>query len=100
TTRAVTVGYGPRFLHSTGQLHKGGRDNGIFLQITVDDAVDLPIPGKPYSFSVLKNAQAMGDQEALMRRRLPFVRLHIQGDIPAGLARILEAVEAAEEKQI
>ncbi len=100
TTRAVTVGYGPRFLHSTGQLHKGGRDNGIFLQITVEDAIDLPIPGKPYSFSVLKNAQAMGDQEALMRRRLPFVRLHIHGDIPAGLSRILEAVQAADEKQI
>lgn len=100
TTRAVTIGYGPRFLHSTGQLHKGGRENGIFLQITVDDAVDLDIPGKPYSFGVLKNAQAMGDQEALMRRKLPFVRLHINGDIPKGLSKILEAVKAAEEKQI
>ncbi len=98
TTRATTLGYGPRFLHSTGQLHKGGKDNGIFLQITVDDAVDLPIPGKPYSFSILKQAQAMGDQEALMRRRLPFVRLHIRGDVTYGLSKILEAVKVEQEK--
>lgn len=98
TTRATTLGYGPRFLHSTGQLHKGGKENGIFLQITVDDAVDVEIPGKPYSFSILKQAQAMGDQEALMRRKLPFVRLHIKGDIPKGLSKILEAVQMEEAK--
>lgn len=100
TTRAVTVGYGPRYLHSTGQYHKGGPDNGIFIQITVDDPEDVDIPGQPYSFSVLKQAQALGDQQALMERALPFVRLHIKGNIPNGLAKILEAIEVAEEKQI
>jgi transaldolase/glucose-6-phosphate isomerase len=98
TTRAITLGYGPRFLHSTGQFHKGGPADGIFIQITVDDALDLDIPGLPFSFGVLKAAQAAGDQQALMQRELPFVRLHIKGDIPAGLATISEAVKVAEEK--
>ncbi len=56
---------GPRFLHSTGQLHKGGPDTGLFLQITVDHEQDVPIPGKPYTFGVVADAQAIGDLEAL-----------------------------------
>jgi transaldolase/glucose-6-phosphate isomerase len=98
--RAVTLGYGPRFLHSTGQYHKGGPAKGIFLQITVDDHLDLAIPGKPFSFSILKQAQAMGDQQALMSRELPFVRLHIKGDVADGLTKILEAIKVGQEKQI
>ena len=58
---AATLGFGPRFLHSTGQLHKGGPNTGLFFQLTASDPQDLPIPGEPYSFSVLKQAQALGD---------------------------------------
>jgi len=61
TSCATTTGYGPRFLHSTGQLHKGGPNTGVFIQNTANDATDLPIPGEPYSFSILKQAQALGD---------------------------------------
>ncbi len=65
---AVTAGFGPRYLHSTGQLHKGGAANGVFVQIVDGDAVDLPVPGKPYTFARLKAAQARGDLEALLGR--------------------------------
>jgi len=65
---ATTLGYGPRFLHSTGQLHKGGPDTGIFFQITAENAEDLPIPGEPYTFGVVTDAQALGDFEALRSR--------------------------------
>src|SRR3970282_2872675 len=65
TKLAVTVGMGPRYLHSTGQLHKGGPANRLFLQITSEDLTDLAIPSLPYGFSLLKQAQARGDQEAL-----------------------------------
>lgn len=98
TRHTVTIGYGPRFLHSTGQLHKGGAPKGIFLQITVDDPFDLPIPSKPFGFSILKQAQALGDQQALMQRDRPFVRLHIKGDVWQGLSKILKAVEVVAEK--
>ena len=89
---ATTLGYGPRFLHSTGQLHKGGSDNGVFLQFTVDDPVDLPIPGEPHSFGVMKAAQALGDLQSLQSRRRRALRVHIAGSIEAGLRRVLEAV--------
>ena len=62
---ATTVGFGPRFLHSTGQLHKGGANNGVFLQVVSDDPADVPIPGKPYTFRTLKAAQALGDLASL-----------------------------------
>ncbi|MEE8362612.1 MAG: glucose-6-phosphate isomerase, partial [Dehalococcoidia bacterium] len=62
---ATTIGYGPRFLHSTGQLHKGGPDTGVFIQIVGDDPHDLEIPGAPYTFGQLKHAQALGDLESL-----------------------------------
>lgn len=97
--RAVTLGFGPRFLHSTGQLHKGGANNGIFVQITVADQSDLPIPGMNYSFSTLKQAQAAGDLAALQQHGRRVVRLHITGDVNAGLAKVEEAVKAAEEKR-
>ena len=96
TTRAATtVGYGPRFLHSTGQLHKGGPDKGVFLQITGEDDVDLDIPGAPgYSFSILKQAQAIGDLQALQSRKRPVVRLHLEDEVTANLRAIVDAVEA------
>ncbi|MCC6804362.1 MAG: bifunctional transaldolase/phosoglucose isomerase, partial [Anaerolineae bacterium] len=99
TRRAVTLGYGPRFLHSTGQLHKGGANNGIFFQITCDDPIDLPIPEAPYTFGVLKTAQAAGDLEALQSKGRRALRLHIEGDVVAGLQKLLDAVEMAGERK-
>jgi glucose-6-phosphate isomerase len=89
---ATTLGYGPRFLHSTGQLHKGGGDNGVFLQFTADDPADLSIPGEPHSFSVMKAAQALGDLQSLQSRKRRALRIHITGDIEVGLRGVLEAV--------
>jgi transaldolase/glucose-6-phosphate isomerase len=105
TRRAVTTGYGPRFLHSTGQLHKGGANNGIFIQITCDDVaadgstLDLPIPGAPYSFGVLKAAQAAGDLEALQSKGRRALRLHISGDVVQGLQTLMQAVEVTAERR-
>lgn len=92
TKRAVTLGYGPRYLHSTGQLHKGGTGNGVFILITVDDETDSPIPDQPHSFGVLKQAQALGDLQALRERKRYVVRLHISGDVQAGLQQISAAI--------
>jgi len=92
---ATTLGFGPRYLHSTGQLHKGGRNNGLFIQITQRDARDLPIPGRAYTFGVLKAAQAAGDMAALEQRGRRVIRLHMGPDVPAGLALIYELVDAA-----
>jgi transaldolase/glucose-6-phosphate isomerase len=89
---ATTVGYGPRFLHSTGQLHKGDGNKGVFLQITHEPSHDLPIPGEPYSFGVLLAAQALGDSQALQEAGRRLLRLHIRGDLTAGLARVKESV--------
>ena len=89
---ATTVGYGPRFLHSTGQLHKGGGDSGVFLQFTADPPVDLPIPGEPHSFGVMIAAQALGDLHSLYSRKRRALRIHITGNIEAGLKRVLEAI--------
>ncbi|RMF82247.1 MAG: bifunctional transaldolase/phosoglucose isomerase [Chloroflexi bacterium] len=99
TKRAVTVGYGPRFLHSTGQLHKGGPNNGVFIQITHDDAIDLAIPGAPYTFGILKTAQADGDLESLNNKNRRVMRLHIQGDIVQGLQKLVAAIEFARERR-
>jgi len=90
---ATTLGYGPRFLHSTGQLHKGGGDTGVFLQFTVSDPVDLSIPGEPYTFGVMKAAQALGDLQSLVSRSRRVLRIHVTGNISAGLRRVLEAVK-------
>lgn len=91
TGLASTLGIGPRFLHSTGQLHKGGSDQGLFLQITADEGPDVPIPGEPYSFGMLRRAQAAGDYEVLARRGRRVVRLHLEGDVAAALGRLAEA---------
>jgi transaldolase/glucose-6-phosphate isomerase len=78
TGAATTLGFGPRFLHSTGQLHKGGADNAVFIQITDDVQVQLPIPGLPYDFNILLKAQALGDYEALVARNRRVVRIHLK----------------------
>jgi Phosphoglucose isomerase len=90
TERAVTFGWGPRFLHSTGQYHKGGPQVGTYLQITGAVAEDLPVPGRDYSFGTLQAAQAAGDLKALGGRGRPVVRLHLT-DRAAGLAQVLAA---------
>jgi transaldolase/glucose-6-phosphate isomerase len=91
---ATTLGYGPRFLHSTGQLHKGGANNGLFIQITADDTQDLPVPGEPYSFSTLKQAQALGDQRSLESKQRRVIRLHLGKEVQAQLARLEKLVES------
>lgn len=90
---ATTLGYGPRFLHSTGQLHKGGPNKGIFIQFTADDLVDAAIPGQSFGFSTLKQAQAMGDAAALRSKNRTFIRIHLGSGIKSGLAKILEWVK-------
>lgn len=100
TTRAVTLGYGPRFLHSTGQLHKGGPNNGVFIQITVENNEEISIPGEPYDFMLLKRAQAQGDLEALQSKNRRVVRFHLpEGSVSAGLERVLEAIRIAAAKR-
>ncbi len=99
TRRAVTLGYGPRFLHSTGQLHKGGANNGVFIQITHDAETDSAIPDAPYTFGVLQAAQAAGDLEALQSKQRRAVRLHIKGDVIVGLHKLLDAIELAGERR-
>ena len=91
---ATTTGYGPRFLHSTGQLHKGGDDSGVFLQITADDVKDVPLPGEPFGFSVLKQAQALGDFASLASRHRRAIRVHLGTDIAAGLRTLLAIVQS------
>jgi transaldolase/glucose-6-phosphate isomerase len=82
TGRATTLGFGPRFLHSTGQLHKGGADNGLFLQITYSPGSDLEIPGQNIDFGTLERAQALGDLEALLARGKRAIRVHlVDGDL-------------------
>jgi hypothetical protein len=88
--RSVTFGWGPRFLHSTGQYHKGGPQVGSFLQITGAVTDDLQIPGQPYSFGVLQAAQAAGDRKALIERGRPLLHLHL-ADRAAGIVQLLDA---------
>jgi transaldolase/glucose-6-phosphate isomerase len=92
---ATCVGFGPRFLHSTGQTYKGGPNSGVFLQITADDAKDLPVPGEKFSFGVVKAAQARGDFDVLAERGRRALRVHLGADVAAGLARLAKAVDAA-----
>ncbi len=99
TRRAVTLGYGPRFLHSTGQFHKGGPNNGNFIQITCDDTEDLDIPGERFTFGALKTAQAAGDLEALRHKERRAVRLHISGDIMKGLDIMMKAIDLVDERR-
>ena len=94
---ATTAGYGPRFLHSTGQLHKGGPNRGLFIQFTADDAEDVAIPGESYGFSVLKRAQALGDEIALRSKGRPLIRLDLGKDAPSNLDKVAEIVHSALE---
>lgn len=95
TRCATTTGYGPRFLHSTGQLHKGGADNGVFLQLTAPDTGDLPIPEQTYTFSTLKQAQALGDFRALASRHRRAIRIDLGADVLAGLKLLRDHIKQA-----
>ncbi|MEE9132316.1 MAG: bifunctional transaldolase/phosoglucose isomerase [Gemmatimonadota bacterium] len=92
---ATVLGFGPRFLHSTGQAYKGGPNTGVFLQITSEDAADLPIPGRSYTFGVVKAAQARGDFEVLAERGRRALRVHLGADVLAGLKMLRKLVERA-----
>ncbi len=93
---ATTVGYGPRYLHSTGQLHKGGPNSGLFLLLTSDFGDDAPIPGQPYTFGMLMRAQALGDFEALRKHRRRVLRVHVAGqDVAKGLSLLEEIIREA-----
>jgi transaldolase/glucose-6-phosphate isomerase len=92
---ATCLGFGPRFLHSTGQAYKGGPDTGVFLQVTCDDAEDLPVPGQKYSFGVVKAAQARGDLDVLAERGRRALRVHLGPDVAAGLATLRDAIRSA-----
>ena len=83
----TTLGFGPRYLHSTGQLHKGGKANGLFILFTADESIDRAIPGEEFSFEVLKNAQALGDYRSLAGRSLRILRIHLGKDIEGGLKK-------------
>ncbi len=89
---ATTLGYGPRFLHSTGQLHKGGPPRGVFLQVTASDIRDITIPGRTPTFGQLKRAQSIGDFQSLVSHGRPVARVHLGADIESGLAQLTEAV--------
>lgn len=89
---ATTLGWGPRFLHSTGQLHKGGPNRGVFLVLTADRGNDLEIPGAGYGFGVLRDAQALGDLQVLQQRDRRALRVHLGGDIDAGLEALLSSL--------
>jgi len=89
---ATTLGFGPRFLHSTGQLHKGGPDTGLFLQVVDEPEPDLPVPGTGYSFGRLVTAQADGDFRALARRGRRVLRVNLGSRGQAGLGALAEAL--------
>jgi transaldolase / glucose-6-phosphate isomerase len=92
---ATCLGFGPRFLHSTGQAYKGGPNSGVFLQITCDDEVDLEVPGQKYSFGIVKAAQARGDFEVLAERGRRALRTHLGADVESGLGALEDAVRQA-----
>ena len=92
---ATCLGFGPRFLHSTGQAYKGGPNSGVFLQVTCDDAKDLPVPDQKYTFGIVKAAQARGDFEVLNERGRRALRVHLGADVAAGLAKLGKAINEA-----
>jgi glucose-6-phosphate isomerase len=92
---ATTLGYGPRYLHSTGQLHKGGPNNGLFLEMTTSDREKLPVPGRPYDFGILKQAQALGDLEALRKHGRRVMRVHLRENLLQALSNLRSYVESA-----
>ena len=94
---ATCLGFGPRFLHSTGQAYKGGPNSGVFLQVTCEDAVELPVPEQKYTFGVVKAAQARGDFQVLAERGRRALRVHLGKDVDAGVATLAAAVQKALE---
>ena len=92
---ATCLEFGPRFLHSTGQAYKGGPNTGVFLQITCDDAVDLPVPGQKYTFGVVKAAQARGDFEVLAQRGRRALRVHLGPNVDPAIQTLKHAIFAA-----
>jgi transaldolase/glucose-6-phosphate isomerase len=92
---ATCLGFGPRFLHSTGQAYKGGPNTGVFVQVTCDDAKDLPVPGQKYTFGIVKAAQARGDFQVLADRNRRALRVHLGPDVAAGLKTLDAAIEKA-----
>jgi transaldolase/glucose-6-phosphate isomerase len=92
---ATTLGFGPRFLHSTGQEHKGGPDTGVFIQITADSPIDMQIPGMSVGFKTLLAAQALGDLQSLDKRNRRGLRVHLKGDLEAALQKLDEAIDDA-----
>jgi len=92
---ATCLGFGPRYLHSTGQLYKGGPNTGVFLQITCDHEVDIPVPGEKYTFGVVEAAQAAGDFKVLAERKRPILRVHLGSKVVDGLKTLREFVDAA-----
>jgi transaldolase/glucose-6-phosphate isomerase len=92
---ATVLGFGPRFLHSTGQAYKGGPNSGVFLQITCDDAKDMPVPGQKYTFGIVKAAQARGDFAVLAERGRRALRVHLGKNLKSGLAALTKAVQKA-----
>ncbi len=92
-SNATCLGFGPRFLHSTGQAYKGGPNSGVFLQITADDAKDLPVPGQKYSFGIVKQAQARGDFQVLLDRDRRALRVHLSKNVGQDLTKLKEAIK-------
>jgi len=92
---ATCLGFGPRFLHSTGQAYKGGPNSGVFLQITCDDASDLPVPGQKYTFGIVKAAQARGDFAVLAERGRRALRVHLGKNLQSGLKTLENALSQA-----
>jgi len=92
---ATCLGFGPRFLHSTGQAYKGGPNSGVFLQITCDDAFDLPVPGQKYTFGIVKAAQARGDFQVLAERNRRALRVHIGKNVQADLTKLQSIIKQA-----
>ncbi len=97
TGASTTLGYGPRFLHSTGQVHKGGPLEGVFLQVTAPDALDFNIPGRSFTFGQLKRSQSIGDFQSLIAHGRPCLRVHLGADTDAGLGQLAGAVARAAE---
>jgi transaldolase/glucose-6-phosphate isomerase len=91
---ATCLGFGPRFLHSTGQAYKGGPNSGVFLQVTCKDANDLPVPGQKFTFGTVKAAQARGDFQVLAERSRRALRVHLK-DVVQGLAALESAIKLA-----
>ena len=92
---ATTVGYGPRYLHSTGQFHKGGPNQGLFILLTAEDGHKPAQPGNGYDFSTLRQAQALGDFQALQKHGRRILRLHLGDDINRGILRFRELLQAS-----